>query len=49
MAEKNQKKRKKNIAFGWDVFNDDTMYKAHFKRTKKLEKLNNKELTMQER
>jgi hypothetical protein len=24
--------------FGWDVFNEDTLYNAYFKRVKKFEK-----------
>ena len=32
------KKKKKNAAgFGWEVFNQDNLYKAYKKRTQKLE------------
>jgi len=35
--QRNSKKRKrKGAAFGWDVFNQDTLYAAHEKRVKKL-------------
>ena len=30
-------KRTKSEAFGWDVFNDDSLYRAHAKRTKRVE------------
>eukprot|EP00347_Sterkiella_histriomuscorum_P019744 403340455 len=35
-AEKTKKKKGKNMTFGWDVFNDDTLYRAYFKRTNKI-------------
>lgn len=35
-AEKTNKKKKSNFTFGWDVFNDDTLYRAHNKRSTKL-------------
>lgn len=30
-------KKSKNYTFGWDVFNDDSLYRAYTKRTKKIE------------
>jgi site-specific recombinase XerD len=30
------KKKKNNFTFGWDVFNDDTLYKSYFKRCKNM-------------
>ena len=30
-------KRTKTETFGWDVFNDDSLYRAHAKRTKKMD------------
>ena len=36
-AERKKLKRKSNMTFGWDVFNEDTLYKAYFKKCKKLE------------
>lgn len=44
---KNSKKGQ-NLTFGWDVFNDDTLYRSYFKRTKNLDKLD-KTLTEDER
>mmetsp|Transcript_34491 Transcript_34491/g.108130 ORF Transcript_34491/g.108130 Transcript_34491/m.108130 type:complete len:243 (+) Transcript_34491:301-1029(+) len=37
MEKKKEKKEKGKAAFGWDVFNQDTLYKAHKKRIKKLQ------------
>lgn len=48
-ADKTSKKKKKNITFGWDVFNDDTLYKAYFKRVKKIDKDDKQEMTEQEK
>ena len=31
------KKRKRTEVFGWDVFNEDSLYNAYFKRVKKFE------------
>ncbi len=33
-AERQQKRKKKNHTFGWDVFNDESLYNAYFKRAK---------------
>lgn len=41
-------KKGQNLTFGWDVFNDDTLYRSYFKRTKNLDKLD-KTLTEDER
>jgi hypothetical protein len=30
------KKRKRNEVFGWDVFNEDSMYSSYFKRVNKI-------------
>ena len=49
LAEKNSKKKKKNMTFGWDVFNDDSLYKAYFKRVKKLENVPKNDLNPDER
>jgi hypothetical protein len=35
---KSKNTKAKNYTFGWDVFNDDSLYRAYDKRTKKLEK-----------
>ncbi|CDW74497.1 peptidyl-prolyl cis-trans cyclophilin-type family protein [Stylonychia lemnae] len=35
-AEKGKKRKGKNLTFGWDVFNEDTLYRAYFKRVKNL-------------
>ncbi len=32
MEKKKSKKEKNKAAFGWDVFNQDSLYKAHKKR-----------------
>lgn len=37
-AERQKKRNKKKITFGWDVFNDESIYKAYEKRTAKLQK-----------
>ena len=31
------KKRQRTQVFGWDVFNEDSLYGAYFKRVKKFE------------
>ena len=31
------KKRQRTEVFGWDVFNEDTLYSAYFKRVKKID------------
>jgi hypothetical protein len=31
------KKRQRTEVFGWDVFNEDSLYNAYFKRVKKFE------------
>ena len=35
-TKKQDKKEKGKAAFGWDVFNQDTLYKAHKKKVAKL-------------
>jgi hypothetical protein len=37
-TDKVKKRDKKKITFGWDVFNDDAIYRAYEKRTEKLQK-----------
>jgi len=45
----NQKKKKKSknavASYGWDVFNDDSLYRAYNKRIKKIGDKNNTETT----
>jgi hypothetical protein len=36
-----KKNKKKNTTFGWEVFNDDSLFRAYEKRVKKLEVKNN--------
>ena len=53
-AEKHGTKKKKRAdkdreAYGWDVFNTDSLYKAYEKRVKKIPKNSNKQLTKEER
>ena len=44
---KRQRNGTKSEVFGWDVFNQDSLYKAHFKRTKNLAQ--DKEIYKQEK
>jgi hypothetical protein len=37
------------MTFGWDVFNDDSLYKSYFKRTKNLQGNQDQNLTKEER
>ena len=44
---KTSKKKKINV-FGWDVFNDDSLYRAYHKRTANLENIN-KQIAQEEK
>ena len=35
-AAKSKKRKHNNLTTGWEVFNDDSLYRAYFKRTEKL-------------
>lgn len=35
LAEKSKKRKGKNLTFGWDVFNEDSLYRGYYKRVKK--------------
>ena len=35
-SENSRKRSKKNTSFGWDVFNEDSLYRAYHKRLKNL-------------
>ena len=35
-AERSNKRKKRNFSFGWDVFNEDTLYKSYNKRAKTI-------------
>lgn len=39
-----KKNKKKHSAFGWEVFNDDSLFRAYEKRVKKLESHTEEEL-----
>ena len=43
------KKRQRTEVFGWDVFNEDSLYNAYFKRVKKFEGKEGKGETKEDR
>ena len=43
------KKRQRTEVFGWDVFNEDSLYNAYFKRVKKFEGKDGKGETKEDR
>ena len=35
LADKSKKRKGKNLTFGWDVFNEDSLYRGYYKRVRK--------------